>query len=81
VAYKSSDNMNFREAQYPSFLVRNASGWSIAGEAESKQQALFADRPESRFVKAHPQAVIHPFYEAWVHELLDAVRLKLKRTQ
>ena len=71
VLFKSSDNMNQRASQY---LPE-----SVAASAERKQRDLFVNRPESRYLKADPQAVIHPFYEHWVYDLLERVRQRLKR--
>lgn len=79
VLFKRSDNMNQRESQYPNMLSAAAGGESVAAAAERKQRALFESRPESRYVRNDPQAVIHPFYEHWVQDLLERVRLKLKR--
>lgn len=50
----------------------------LAGPAALEQRKLFKNRPEAPFERCDPKAVIHPFYERWVHELLDAVRLQLK---
>ena len=72
VLFKGSDNMKQRIGQPMSEAV--------AAAAESKQRQLFAARPETPYLKADPQAVIHPFYEHWVYDLLERVRLKLSRT-
>lgn len=81
VRYVSSINMKF-EAEPRNFETRytNRLGGSAttAELAASKQQDYFAGSPEARYGKPDPKAVIHPFYERWVHDLLDAVRLRLK---
>ena len=79
VLFKRSDNMNQRDNQYPNMLTTPAGGESLAAAAERKQRALFQARPESRYIRNDPHAVIHPFYEHWVQDLLERVRLKLKR--
>jgi len=81
VLYKGTVNMNYRDSQYPTLLVSKNGTPSLGEEAALKQKAMFDDRPESRYARADAKAVIHPYYERWVHELLDAVRLKLRRTQ
>jgi predicted regulator of Ras-like GTPase activity (Roadblock/LC7/MglB family) len=80
VLFKRSNNMNQREQQYPGTLTTSAGGESMAAMAERKQRTLFEGRPESRYIRNDPQAVIHPFYEHWVQDLLERVRTKLQRS-
>jgi hypothetical protein len=80
VLFKSSDNMNQRASQYASVSDPGRGLESMAAQAERKQRELFANRPESAYRKADPQAVIHPYYERWVYDLLEKVRQKLMRT-
>ena len=77
--FKGSHNMNQRDHQYPHVTAAVFPSESTGAAAERKQRALFEGRPESRYVKSDPQAVIHPFYEHWLQELLSRVRLNLKR--
>lgn len=44
-----------------------------------KQRARFEKSTESRYAVAREQGVIHPFYEDWVHHLLDGVRRQLQQ--
>jgi len=81
VLYKSSKNMNERAGHFPQDLKSPNGGESPAAEAERRQRALFANRRESNYIKRDPEAVIHPFYERWVYELLDGVRVRLKRSE
>jgi hypothetical protein len=77
--FKSSHNMKQLVQQYPNATATVFSSESTGAAAERKQRALFEGRPESRYVKSDPNAVIHPFYEHWLQELLLRVRLNLKR--
>lgn len=77
--YVSSVNMKYADSTPPGYERTGAFGTrSPASAAAEAQDKLFAGKPEAPYERPDPKAVIHPFYERWVHELLDAVRLQLK---
>ena len=85
VSYKDSTNMKYSEdpsaaPAIPRPNERASQAWA-AKEAIRKQRELFADRPESHYLKARRHAEIHPFFEHWVYDLLQHVRLTLAATR
>lgn len=80
VHYVRSENMAYTTTLPSSYSSRpNVSYASAADNAADHQRRLFAHRPEMPFAKEQPLAFVHPFYEAWVYDLLAAVRLNLQR--
>lgn len=75
--YVSSINMKYAD-RIDSRYERPGAITSPAETAAQAQDKLFAGRPEGPYERPAAKAVIHPFYEAWVHALLDATRLQLK---
>ncbi len=77
--YVSSVNMKYAASIPVGYERTGAFGTrSPAAAAAEAQDKLFAGKPEAPYEQPDPKAVIHPFYERWVHDLLDAVRLQLK---
>jgi hypothetical protein len=81
VSYKRSEGMGYL-TELPMNYTMNShrNGVSQAEQALVHQQALLAHRPDLPFAKLQAKAFIHPFYEDWVYDLLDSVRLNLKRS-
>lgn len=81
VSYKRSEGMEYATELPLNYMMNShRNGVSLAEQAVVHQRALFARRPDLPFSKMQPQAFIHPFYEDWVYDLLDSVRLNLKRS-
>jgi hypothetical protein len=81
IRYVSSVNLKYADSM-PQGYERSGSyaGKTLASTAAETQDKLFAGRPEEPYERPDPKAVIHPFYERWLHELLDNVRGQLKVT-
>lgn len=80
VRYVSSVNMKYEAdpRNYEALYTNRQSGATAAELAAKKQQESFSGSPDAPYAKPDAKAVIHPFYERWVHELLDGVRKKLR---
>ena len=81
VRYVSSFNLKYADSVPPGFERSNYGGKSLAVTAAETQDKLYASRPEAAYERPDPKAVIHPFYERWLHELLDGVRAQLRIAQ
>lgn len=77
VRYVDSVNMKYAP-EIPSAFTRSAAPMSSSGAelAMEEQRRAFAQRPEAAYGVPR-KAVIHPFYERWVHELMGAVHSEL----
>jgi hypothetical protein len=80
VSYKRSENMVFvTEMPLNLTMSRHRNSPSLAEQAVIRQRKLFAQRADLPYAKTQAHAFIHPFYEDWVYDMLDAVRENLKR--
>lgn len=70
IAYKSSIDMKYEENAFQSRPLE---------QAAQKQKDQFASDPLTPFAVLHQSgAVLHPFYETWVRQLLGGVSAELK---
>lgn len=70
VQYKSSIDMKYEENAFKSRPLE---------QAAQKQKEQFVADPLTRFAVLHREgAVLHPFYEGWVRQLLAGVSAELK---
>lgn len=77
IRYVSSVDMKYGDS-LPSSYERSTNGKSPGTLAAEAQNKLFAGLPEAPYERPDAKAVIHPFYEHWLHALLDEVRAQLR---
>ena len=77
--YVSSIDMKYADSMPPGYDRSYYQGTrTLASAAADAQEKQFASKPETPYAKAAAKAVIHPFYERWLHDLLDNVRGQLR---
>lgn len=85
VTYKDSTNMKFSHSTDSlTTIVYNGGPSALAPNMESeaviKQRALYRNNTDTPYGVAE-KAVIHPYYEMWVHTLLKGIRRQLQMIQ
>ncbi|MEY4564922.1 MAG: hypothetical protein RLZZ618_4199 [Pseudomonadota bacterium] len=75
--YKSSDKLNYSKNVIQRPTNFGIGPINVIEDARLKQIARFSALPESKYAVALDDTLIHPSYEAWLHELLSGVRRQL----
>jgi hypothetical protein len=85
VIYKDSTNMKYAPNSDSLYsVVYNGGPTALAPNVESdavnRQRRYFKNNSDTSYAVAE-KAVIHPYYERWVHTLLKGIRKQLQLTQ